>query len=322
MLGIILVVFIAAFVLVSLVLLVPGMESGREAKAVTNRMETLVTVAPGITDDVLDLRKKEMLSSIPWLDRWLVQLDIMPRLRLLLYQADLKWTAGTLLLLTLACFGLTAYAVYWRTGVWPLGIMAGGVAATGPFLYVLSKRSQRFATFERLLPDALDLMVGALRAGHSLTSTIAMVGKEMTEPVAGEFRKCFDEQQFGMEIRTAMLNLVARVPIQPVRIIATAILIQKESGGNLAEVLDKAAYVIRERFKLRRQIQVHTAQGRLTGWILALLPVGLGFLLYLLKPEHFSLLWKRSAGIKMMYTAGIMTTIGALIIRKIVRIRV
>src|SRR5579863_2743264 len=133
MLGIILVVFIAAFVLVSLVLLVPGMERGREAKAVTNRMETLVTVAPGITDDVLDLRKKEMLSSIPWLDRWLVQLDIMPRLRLLLYQANLKWTAGTLLLLTLACFGVTAYAVFWRTGVIPLAIMAGAAASTAPF---------------------------------------------------------------------------------------------------------------------------------------------------------------------------------------------
>src|SRR5207248_4783830 len=119
-----------------------------------------------------------------------------------------------------------------------------------------------------------------------------------------------------------MNNLATRVPLQDLKIVVTAILMQRESGGNLAEVFDKAAYVIRERFRLKRQIRVHTAQGRLTGWILSLLPVVLGVLLYLVNPDHMSVLWKRPVGLKLIYTAAVMTTIGALIIRKIVRIRV
>jgi len=119
---------------------------------------------------------------------------------------------------------------------------------------------------------------------------------ESPDPIGGEFRICFEEQNYGLELRTAMENLIARVPLQDLRIVATAILIQKESGGNLAEVLDKAAMVIRDRFRLRRQVQVHTAQGRLTGMILSLLPVVLGFLLYLINPETMRLLWTRPMG--------------------------
>jgi len=322
MLGIFSVVFVAVFLDAMLVVLASRSKESQQEKRIVNRLASLMTGAPGIHDEALDLRRHELLSSIPWLDRWLARIDIFPRLHLLLYQADVKWTVGALILTSLACFAVLAYAVYLRTGAIAMGIIAGLVAAMGPIAFVFYKRSKRFEAFERILPEALDLMVGALRAGHSLTSTIGMAGKEMAEPIAREFRKCFDEQMFGSDTRTAMLNLVARVPIQPVRIIATAILIQKESGGNLVEVLDKASYVIRERFRLQRQVRVHTAQGRLTGLILAVLPVILGFALYLANPESFSILWKRPVGLKMLYGATIMTIIGALIIRKIVRIRV
>jgi tight adherence protein B len=148
------------------------------------------------------------------------------------------------------------------------------------------------------------------------------VADESAEPIGGEFRICFDEQNYGLELRAAMDNLVTRVPLQDLRIAVTAILIQKESGGNLAEVLDKTAYVIRERFRLRRQVRVHTAQGRLTGWILSFLPVVLGIALYLINPDTMSLLWKREIGIKLLYTAAGMTIAGALIIRKIVNMDV
>ena len=141
-------------------------------------------------------------------------------------------------------------------------------------------------------------------------------------PSAAEFRICFDEQNYGLELRAAMDNLVTRVPLQDLRIVVTAILIQKESGGNLAEVLDKTAYVIRERFRLKRQVRVHTAQGRLTGWILSFLPVVLGIALYLINPDTMSLLWKREIGVKLLYASGTMTIIGALIIRKIVNMDV
>ena len=322
MLGILLVVFVAAFLIAMLLVSASRSKETQQEKQIASRLESLMTGAPGVRDEALDVRKHELLSSIPWLDRWLARIDIFPRLHLLLYQADMKWTVGTLIFASVACWVLAAYAVYWRTGAGVLAMAAGLVAGMGPIVMVFYKRSRRFEAFERILPEALDLMVGALRAGHSLTSTIGMVGKEMAQPVSREFRKCFDEQMFGSETRTAMLNLVTRVPIQPVRIIATAILIQKESGGNLAEVLDKAAHVIRERFRLQRQVRVHTAQGRLTGWILALLPVILGFALYMADPKHFSILWQRPVGLKMLYTAVIMTVIGSLIIRKIVRIRV
>src|ERR1035437_8677383 len=169
--------------------------------------------------------------------------------------------------------------------------------------FVLLKRNQRFGKFEKGLPDALDMMVSALRVGHSFSAALSLVTRECAEPLAGEFRICFDEQNFGLELRTALENLITRVPLQDLRIVVTAILIQKESSGTLAEVLEKTAYVIRQRFRLKRQIMVHTAQGRLTGWILTILPIALGVGLYIINPETMSLLWKRPIGIKLLYAA-------------------
>ncbi|HUE01668.1 MAG TPA: type II secretion system F family protein [Bryobacteraceae bacterium] len=322
MAGIVLVVFVAVFLIALLLLSVVGWERSKQKQMTVTRIESVVTVTPDIAVDTLDLRKHEHLSRIPWLDRLLARVNIFPRLHLLLYQADLKWTVGTLMLIAVACGMAGGLALYWRIGAGWLAMLAGLGAGTIPFIYVFHKRAQRFTAFEQLLPDALGLMVGALRAGHSFTSTIGMVSREMGQPISREFRKCFDEQMFGIDTRTAMLNMVKRVPIQPVRIIATVVLIQRESGGNLAEVLDKAAYVIRERFKLQRQVKVHTAQGRMTGWILALMPVILGCLLYMLSPERFSLLWKRDLGLKLLYGAVVMNVIGALVIRKIISIRI
>ncbi len=322
MAGIVLVVFVAVFLIALLLLSVVGWERSKQKQMTVTRLESVVTVTPDVEVDTLDLRKHEHLSRIPWLDRLLARADIFPRLHLLLYQADLKWTVGTLILIAVACGLAGGLALYWRIGAGWLAILAGLGAGSIPFIYVFQKRAKRFAAFEQLLPDALGLMVGALRAGHSFTSTIGMVSREMGQPISREFRKCFDEQMFGIETRVAMLNLVKRVPIQPVRIIATVVLIQRESGGNLAEVLDKAAYVIRERFKLQRQVKVHTAQGRMTGWVLALLPVVLGSMLYMLSPERFSLLWKRDLGLKLLYGAVVMNVIGALLIRKIISIRI
>ena len=187
---------------------------------------------------------------------------------------------------------------------------------------MLHKRRQRFNSFEQGLPESLDLMVSALRAGHSLASALNLVALESPDPIGSEFQICFDEQNYGLELRTAMDNLITRVPLQDLRIVVTAILIQKESGGNLAEVLDKAAHVIRERFRLRRQVRVHTAQGRLTGWILSFLPLVIGIILYLVNPGMMSILWERPIGVKLLYTAAGMTLVGGLIIRKIVRMDV
>jgi tight adherence protein B len=176
--------------------------------------------------------------------------------------------------------------------------------------------------FEEGIPEALELIVSALRVGHSLNAAMGLVSRECPDPVGGEFRATFDEMNYGLELKSALDNLVTRVPLQDVKIVCTAILIQRESGGNLAEVLEKTSQVIRERFRLKRQVLTHTAQGRLTGWILTLLPVALGFLLYMVNPDLMSMLWKKELGIKLLYAAGAMIVVGGLIIRKIVNMDV
>ena len=316
-------VFVGIFLVVALLLIASGTGASQRTKQTLSLLGAALAVGTRqLEDQIVDIRKHELLSAVPWINRWLLKIELAPRLRSTLYQANVKWTAGGLLLMSLACFLIPSYLLYLRTGAVPFALLLGLLLGATPFVYVLHKRRQRFNKFEEELPEALNLMVSALRAGHSLVAALGLVGSESPEPIGGEFKICCDEQNYGLELRTALDNLVSRVPLQDVRIVTTAILIQKESGGNLAEVLDKTAYVIRERFRLKRQVRIHTAQGRLTGWILSFLPIVLGIALYFVNPDHMSLLWKREIGVKLMYAAGIMTITGALIIRKIVRMDV
>jgi tight adherence protein B len=318
-----LVVFIGVFLVAALLLTASGAGASERTKQTLNRLDAiLATGGTGPRDELVDIRKEELLSSIPLLNRLLLEFEVTPKLRRLLYQAEVSLTPGGVLLIALTGWVLGAYLVDLRSGVLLISLIAGLLPAAAPFFYLILKRNRRFRKFEEGLPGALEMMVSALRAGNSLVSAISVVGREVPDPIGKEFRICYDEQNYGLELRTAMENLATRIPIQDVRIIVTAILIQKETGGNLAEVLDKCAHVIRERFRLKKEIRVKTAQGRLTGWILSCLPLGLGFLIWLIHPEGISLLWKRPMGLKMLYTASVMTLVGALIIRKIIRIRV
>jgi tight adherence protein B len=323
MLTVLLLVFVVVFG-ISVLLLAAGRTnaSKQTEQTMTVLQAALATGKRAPADQIVDIRKEELFSSLPLLNRWLLKLEVAPRLRMLLYQADLNWTAGGLILMSIACFVIPAYLIYLRTGTVIFSLLLGLLMGAIPVVYVLSKRKQRFDKFEQGLPETLDLMVSALRAGHSLVSALDLAASEAPDPIGTELRICFDEQNYGLELKTAMSNLATRVPLQDLKIVITAILIQKESGGNLAEVFDKAAYVIRERFRLKRQIRVHTAQGRLTGWILSFLPIVLGIGLYMINPEGMSILWTRPIGIKLLYLSGTMTIIGALIIRKIVRMDV
>ncbi len=323
MLLILVLVFLTVFVVFALLLSASGTGASQQAKQVLANLDAaLASGRPESRDQIVDIRKDEMLSAVPLINRWLLKIELAPRLRTLLYQAGLQWTAGGLLLMSVFCFAIPAYLAYWRTGVVILSVLIGLLLGFVPLAFVRYKRSQRFNQIEQELPEALDLMVSALRAGHSLVAALRLVAYESPEPIGGEFRICFDEQNYGLELRTAMDNLVSRVPLQDLRIVVTAILIQKESGGNLAEVLDKASYLIRERFRLRRQVRIHTAQGRMTGWILSFLPLVLGVGLYFVNPQTMSILWTRAIGIKLLYTSAAMTITGALIIRKIVNMEV
>jgi tight adherence protein B len=323
MLLILVLVFAGVFAVAALLMMAGG--TGASQRAELARANLDAALASGRTDrrdQVVDVRKDELFSAIPWVNRWLLKLEIAPRLHTVLYQSGLKWTPGALLLMSAGCFTIVAYLVYLRTEALIFALLIGALAGAAPIAFVLHKRKRRFDQIEQQLPEALDLMVSALRAGHSMIAALRLVANESPQPISGEFRICFDEQNYGLELRTAMDNLVHRVPLQDLKIIVTAILIQKESGGNLAEVLEKAAYVIRERFRLKRQVRVHTAQGRLTGWILSFLPVVLGIGLYLINPANMSLLWTRPIGLKLLYTAAVMMLAGALTIRKIVNMDV
>jgi tight adherence protein B len=278
--------------------------------------------APDESESATDVRKQERLSRYPWLNRILARLNVTARLRLLLQQADLTWTVESLLMMCVFGWIGTACVVYLR--IWSIAPAAGlgALVIPLPWMYILHRRSGRFRKFEEQLPEAIDMLVSALRAGHSLMTAIGFIGQESRQPLSGEFDKCFREQNYGVDLRTALLNLGSRMALPDLQIFIAAVLIQKESGGNLAEVLEKVAHTSRERFRLRKQIRVHTAQGRMTGWILAFLPVVLGFGMYMVHPEGISLLWTNPTGLKLLYTAIVMNVLGALVIRKVVRIRV
>jgi tight adherence protein B len=317
------IVFAAFFLAVALVAFAIATPRAKETKRTLSRLESLASPqSRAAKEDSLNLRREDQISTIPWLDRLLQQRETSERLRLLLYQADLKWTVGWLLLMSASMAFAAGALVLVRTGALLLAFAIGALAGSAPFLYVLHQRSSRFDRMRQYLPEALDLMNAAIRAGHSLSSAMGMAAKESPEPIRREFRQCYEEQNFGLELRLAMTNLAYRVPIHDIRIVVAAVLIQNESGGNLTEILENVAHLIREDFRLQGQIRVHTAQGRLTGWILTLVPPVLGVVLYMFHPEQMSVLWTRPAGRVMLYGSIVMTTIGALIIRKIVRIQV
>jgi tight adherence protein B len=313
-------VFVGIFVIIALPLAAAS-NSGSSKQALA-ALDAVLKTEPSqmLRQQNLSLRKDEQLSSIPWLNKKLLQLDVASSLRKLLSQAALDWSPGRLLLMTAVGLLVPPYILYISFQSLPLALVTAVVIGGLPIGWVMFKRSRRFAAFEKGLPEALDLMVSGLRAGHSLLAAIALVSKECPEPVKSEFRICFEEQNYGLELKTALENLLNRIPLQDMKITAAAILIQKESGGNLAEVLDKTAAVIRDRFRLRRQIKTYTAQGRLTGWILTALPVVLGLAIYVLDPDLISILWHNETGIKMLWTAAGMILLGGFVINRIVDI--
>jgi tight adherence protein B len=314
--------FIVFLVAVVLFLAAGGDGGAQQAERSRELLESVVLPIRDSGDSHLDVRKREVFSSIPWLNRRLAKTDLPHQLRLLLVQANLKWTPGRFLLISIAFWAFSWFLIDLRTGA---GLFAFVVAlgfGTLPLLYVLRKREQQLRTFERLLPEAIGHMVSAIRAGQSLSSALGVVVREVPDPVGREFRLCVDEQNFGLDLSTAMHNLAERVPLPDLQMVVTAILIQKESGGNLAEILDKTAAVLRERFRLQKQIRIHTTQGRMTGWILSILPALLGLLLYLVDPDHMRVLWTRPVGVDLLWAALIMNLTGLWIIRRIVKIRV
>jgi tight adherence protein B len=313
---IIVLVFLGVFAVVALLLAALGTRAAQQAKRVHETLDSaLATDSPEAREQIGSLRKVDRLSSIPWVNQKLLRYELAPRLQTLLQQADLLAGCGV-------CFAAPAVLIYERFDSALIALPAGLLGGAALFAWVFRKRAKRLYRFQEGLPEALDLMVSALRAGQSFIAAMSSVARECADPVGCEFKACFEEQNYGLELKVALDNLVKRVPLQDLRIVTTAIMIQKETGGNLAEVLDKTSHVIRERFRLKRQVRVHTAQGRLTGWILTLLPVVLGIALCFVNREMMSILWTNPTGIKLLEYSGCSIVVGGLIIRHIVNMDV
>jgi tight adherence protein B len=267
------------------------------------------------------VKQQQALSSVDAFDSLLRRFDKRTQpLKSLIDQAGVKVTMGTILaasgLLGLVAFYFTAQFTGWSI----LGLPAALLMAMIPFSVLKRLRTMRTRKFEEQFPEALDLISRALRAGHAFTTGLEMVANEMPGPVGEEFRLLFDRQNYGMSLGDALKAFAERVPILDARFFVTAVLIQRESGGNLAEVLDNLAGVIRERFRVKRQMRVASAHGRITGWVLVGLPPVLGMVLMTVNREHRELMLGETLGIQMMVGAAILQGIGTLIIRKIINI--
>jgi tight adherence protein B len=201
-------------------------------------------------------------------------------------------------------------------------VIGGALGFAFPWMVLRIKRTRRLRAFEEAFPEALDLMARALKAGHAFATGLKMVADEMPEPVGPEFRKTFDEQNFGLPLKDALASLTMRVPLLDVRFFSTAVLIQRETGGNLSEILENLAHVVRERFKILRQVRVYTAHGRLTGYVLLALPVFLSIALAFINPDHMQLLFRERIGHMLLGAAAIMQTVGYFWIKQVVKIEV
>lgn len=275
------------------------------------------------TEDVdVILARSELMSEIPWMNRFLVNLQSALHLKRFLDQADLHITPSRLIMFSGMAGILAAMAVSALTFSLLLMFVAGVVAAALPFIHVWYKRKKRLDAFLEHLPDALDLMSRALSAGHAFSEALHMISVEMPEPIAGEFRKTYEEQNLGLSMKLALENLTNRIPLLDLQMCVTAILIQRETGGNLAEILEKVAYTIRERFRILGDLKTLTTSSRMSAWLLCGLPIGVTFAITFMNPEYMSVLWKDPRGHYLIAAAMIMQVTGMLIVRKILRIKI
>jgi tight adherence protein B len=304
------------------IFLVGAWIEGRNAQARILRERLGGSQEQSATDN-LQLLRDEMLSKIPAFDTILRRSERASLLQKLLEQAGINTRVGNFFLLCLgsALVGAVVFLILGHQNL-PLawaGMMIGLIA---PYSYASIMRTRRFAKFEEIFPQAIDTLGRAVRAGHALTTALEMISGEIPEPVAGEFRKLFEEQKFGMPVRDALMNLADRVPLVDVKFFVTAVMLQRETGGNLAEILDNLSYMIRERFKILRQVRVYTAQGRLTMMLLMMLPPVIIIVMLLLNPDFIRPLFADPIGHALVAAGITLQTVGYFVIRKIIQIQV
>jgi tight adherence protein B len=298
-----------------------------QARVLRDRLSTVKKPAEQALPDMALLRD-EVLSRIPAFDTLLRRSERVSLLQKMLAQGNIDVRAGNFLMLC-AVSALVLGAIAFIAGG---GASGGGAVLFGwaggllgffiPYAYASHMRTRRFQKFEEKFPEAIDTLARAVRAGHAFTTALEMIANEVSEPVAGEFRQLYEEQKFGLPVRDALVNLADRIPLVDVKFFVTAVMLQRETGGNLAEILDNLSYVIRERFKILRQVRVHTAQGRLTMVLLMALPPTIVVLMLMLNPGFIRPLFTDPIGHALIVGGITLQTMGYFVIRRIIRIQV
>ena len=277
-------------------------------------------VDPGSPDETVV--KHAASGPLPGIDKFMAGTKGGSWLAKLIEQSGTRTTPSAVAIISViaAVFGgLVASLFVQQPGAAPLAALAFGFAPIG---WLMHRRTKRVKRFEEQFPEALDLLSRAIRAGHALQTAMGMVADELPDPVGPEFKKTFDQQNYGLPLRDALDEMAVRMPVLDVRFFVTAVLIQRDTGGNLAEILDNLAHVVRERFKIRRQVRVHTAHGRFTGYVLLALPAALSVALSFINPEHMHTLFHEHAGQMMLVAAAVMQFIGFIWIRQVIKIEV
>jgi tight adherence protein B len=319
---------LAALTFLIIVLIIGGVffaSTGTTApdKIVAKRLDAIERSAKRGTESLeLNVVRDELLSDVPAIHRILLKWKWSDKLRNFIGQAGMKVKPGRLILLSFVVALVAFLVAHQMTANLLLSVLAIPVGILIPFGVVYFKRKSRLKAFEKIFPEAIDLLGRAVRAGHSFSTGLEMITTELPEPVSGEFRTTFEEQNFGLPLRDALLNLSERVPLIDVRFFVTAVLIQKETGGNLAEILDNLAHVVRERFRILGEVRIKTAQGRMTAAILIALPPIMGLVLRVLNPNYMRPLFHDPMGPYIIGLAVFLQLVGSFMLWKIVNIDV
>ena len=319
-----LIAFLIFFLVAGAVFLLVSVFDQRNAQArlIKERLANERKAPERAPEEELALLRDEQLSQIPALDTLLRKSERVSAIQKMLSQAGVTMRAGNFLGLC-AVAGIVAailgYAFTKRIEFMWISLLVGFML---PYSWASIKRNKRFEKFEELFPEAIDTLARAVRAGHAFTTALEMITNEVAEPVSGEFRQLYEEQKFGMPVRDALMNLTERMPLVDVKFFVTAVMLQRETGGNLAEILDNLSYVIRERFKIQRQVRVYTAQGRLTMALLMGMPPIIVTVMLVLNPGFIKPLFNDPIGHTLLVAGITLQTVGYFVIRKIIRIQV
>ena len=313
-------VFLATFLLMA-GLTMPVFGENRQAKKRIQERVSELADNNSRCDTVMGLRKDDLAHLSAWEQELETNSYLLP-LKKLIVQSGNRIAAYRLVLISLL-LGVLAIIVTWVMTRWfSIALIAGVAAAALPFIKIISDKNKRLAKFDEQLPEALDVVKRALQAGHPFNASLSLVAQEMEQPIAGEFEQTFADINYGNNVKWALLSLLARVPSVNVMALVTSVLIQRESGGNLAEILEKISKIIRQRYSFHRKVRSLTAEGRLSAWILCLVPFGLFLLIWFTTPGYLSVLFEEELGHRLLMYSAAGMVVGIYWIRRIIRIEV